>query len=133
MGEVNETPTQARRRDGLKSVLEEQFGGRQADLARAIGVADAYLWQLVNGKRPIGELVASRIEIALGLPEGGLAVIATASAPLAEAAELLPPAAQDELHQFLEVLTTQHATQLGPAATRNVLNLLEKAKKRRSR
>lgn len=109
MGEDTETPLRAQRREALLLILDERFSGRQADMARALGMAEAYLWQLINGKRPVGERAASRIELALGIPEGGLAVITTASAPLAEAAELLPDAAQDELHQYMEYLATKHA------------------------
>ena len=53
------------RRDNLKRLLEQRFGGRIADLGRAIERDDAYVWQLLHGKRNIGERVARDIELKL--------------------------------------------------------------------
>lgn len=55
------------RRDNLKRLLEQRFSGRIAELGRAIERDDAYVWQLLNGKRNIGERVARDIETKLDL------------------------------------------------------------------
>jgi len=60
------------RRDNLKRLLDERFGGKIADLGRAIERDDAYVWQLLKGKRNIGERVARDIEIKLDLATGSL-------------------------------------------------------------
>jgi len=56
----------------LKHLLEHRFKGRIANLGRAIDRSDAYLWQLLNGKRNLGERIARYIEGKLGLPVGAL-------------------------------------------------------------
>lgn len=60
------------RRDNLKLLLNQRFSGRIADLGRAIERDDAYVWQLLNGKRNIGERVARAIELKLDLAPGAL-------------------------------------------------------------
>ena len=130
MGE-NETPDQRRRRENLIALLASRFGGRKADLARLTGLSEAYIWQIINGRRPIGERLAARLEPALGLESGGLSVLHVANAPLTEAVEMLPRAAQDELQSFVEYLTTKHAPTLGPDLTHEVLALLQKSRRQR--
>jgi len=60
------------RRDNLKRLLDQRFRGRIAELGRAIERDDAYVWQLLNGKRNIGERVARAIEAKLDLAPGAL-------------------------------------------------------------
>lgn len=60
------------RRDNLQRLLEKRFDGKIADLGRAIERDDAYVWQLLNGKRNIGERVARDIELKLDLAPGSL-------------------------------------------------------------
>jgi len=60
------------RRDNLKRLLEDRFKGRIAELGRALGQDDAYVWQLLNSKRNIGERVARKIEAKLDLAPGAL-------------------------------------------------------------
>ena len=58
------------RRERLKTLM----GGRtQAAVAEELdGVSASYLWQLLSGKRNIGDKVARKIERSLGVPEGYL-------------------------------------------------------------
>jgi hypothetical protein len=56
----------------LKRLLEQRFRGRIAELGRAIEKDDAYVWQLLNGKRNIGERSARHIELKLELAPGSL-------------------------------------------------------------
>jgi transcriptional regulator with XRE-family HTH domain len=58
------------RRDRLTGLLPRYE--TQANLARAIGIAPTYLYQLLRGLKGIGEGRARRIESALDLPEGYL-------------------------------------------------------------
>jgi len=60
------------RRDNLNRILEQRYGGRIAELSRAIDRDDAYVWQLLNSKRNIGERVARHVENKLGLAPGSL-------------------------------------------------------------
>jgi len=60
------------RRENLKRLLEQRFNGRIADLGRAIEKDDAYVWQLLNDKRNIGERSARHIELKLELAPGSL-------------------------------------------------------------
>lgn len=60
------------RQSNLKRLLETRFSGSIADMARAIDRDDAYLWQLLNGTRNVGERVARHIERALKLEAGEL-------------------------------------------------------------
>lgn len=56
----------------LKRILADRFGGKIAAFGRAVDRDDAYLWQLINGNRNIGERVARHIEQKLDLPKGAL-------------------------------------------------------------
>lgn len=64
--------TAATRKENLASLLEQRFGGKIASMARAIDRDDAYLWQLLNGERNVGERVARHIEARLQLARGVL-------------------------------------------------------------
>lgn len=55
------------RRANLKRLLDERFFGRIVDMADKIERGDAYLWQLLNGERNVGERVARHIETKLDL------------------------------------------------------------------
>lgn len=63
----------------LKQLLERRFRGRIADMGRALERSDAYLWQLLNGKRNLGERIARYIERKLGLPPSALDAQANAA------------------------------------------------------
>lgn len=60
------------RRASIKRLIRDRFGGSQAQFGRAIERDDAYVWQLVHGKRGVGERIARHIERKLGLPRGEL-------------------------------------------------------------
>jgi hypothetical protein len=60
------------RRQNLKKLLQDRYAGKIADMARAIDRDDAYLWQLLNADRNVGERVARHIESKLGLANGTL-------------------------------------------------------------
>jgi hypothetical protein len=67
------------RKFNLQMQLGTRFGGSKADLARAIGKSEAYVWQLLNGRKTsagkrdvFGEKIARDIEAALNLPNGAL-------------------------------------------------------------
>lgn len=60
------------RLENLKHLLEHRFAGKIAELARAVDRDDAYVWQLLNGDRNIGERVARHIEVKLQLVNGAL-------------------------------------------------------------
>ena len=63
------------RRINLKTLLADRFGGKIADMARAIDRDDAYVWQLLNttkNGRKVGERIARHIERKLGLKPGQL-------------------------------------------------------------
>lgn len=62
----------AARRANLAQIIEDRFGGKTADCARAIGRLDAQLWAVLNGVRNIGERLARDIEEKLNLPTGSL-------------------------------------------------------------
>ncbi len=60
------------RRDALKRLIDERYGGKQADLARAINRSPSLVWQCLNGHRNIGEKLAREIESKLRLKKGWL-------------------------------------------------------------
>lgn len=60
------------RREALKRLIDKEFGGRQADFARAIDRSPSLVWQCLNGHRPIGEKLARTIESKLRLKPGWL-------------------------------------------------------------
>lgn len=60
------------RRENLRKALKDRFDGVPADLARSIERDDAYVWQLLNGVRNIGEKVARHIERTLKMLPGDL-------------------------------------------------------------
>lgn len=59
------------RRAAVQALIEQRFGGRTADFARAIERDDAQVWQFMN-QRSIGEKLARDIEAKLGLARGAL-------------------------------------------------------------
>lgn len=82
------------RRTRLKQ-LTESFPSLQA-FANAVERDHAYVWQLVHGRRPIGEKIAAHIESALSLPKGYLSDEAPVGTVVAEAVKALPPDIQRE-------------------------------------
>lgn len=60
------------RSKALKALIDEKFGGKQADFARAIGRSPSSVWQWLSGHRNVGEKVAREIERKLRLPSGYL-------------------------------------------------------------
>ena len=56
------------RRARLRRLVNERFGGNQAELARAIGRSPSLVWQYLSGHREIGEKFARHVERCLGLP-----------------------------------------------------------------
>jgi plasmid maintenance system antidote protein VapI len=82
------------RRTNLKALLHEHFDEKIADLARAIERDDAYIWQLLNGDRNIGERTARHIEEKLKLGRGTLDV------PGMVAAETLTPDEREILQKY---------------------------------
>ncbi|OEY66820.1 LexA family transcriptional regulator [Marinobacter sp. X15-166B] len=60
------------RAKALRALIDEKYGGNQADFARAIGRSPASVWQWLNGHRNIGEKVAREIERKLRLHDGYL-------------------------------------------------------------
>lgn len=43
------------------ALAAEELGG-QTELAKGLGIAPAYLWQLMHGKRQVSETIAIKIE-----------------------------------------------------------------------
>ncbi|UDL04003.1 helix-turn-helix domain-containing protein [Marinobacter sp. CA1] len=60
------------RREAVKRLIDERFGGKQADFARAINRSPSLVWQCLNGHRNIGEKLAREIENKLRLKPGWL-------------------------------------------------------------
>lgn len=56
------------RRARLRRLVNERFGGNQAELARALGRSPSLVWQYLSGHREIGEKFARHVERCLGLP-----------------------------------------------------------------
>ena len=56
------------RRVRLRRLVNERFGGNQAELARAVGRSPSLVWQYLSGHREIGEKFARHVERCLGLP-----------------------------------------------------------------
>lgn len=52
----------------LRRLVNERFGGNQAELARAVGRSPSLVWQYLSGHREIGEKFARHVERCLGLP-----------------------------------------------------------------
>lgn len=68
MGEIH-----ANRRLWLRQLIEERFGGNRTALARAVGLRPSYtscFTEIFAGRANLGNRTASRIEQALGLPNG---------------------------------------------------------------
>jgi len=60
--------------------------GKRADFAKAVGIGQAYLSQILSGKRPLSRLplgTAHKLSQASGIPVERLASEASAAAPLA--------------------------------------------------
>nr|DAP72498.1 MAG TPA: Repressor protein CI [Caudoviricetes sp.] len=64
---MNET-----RKQRVRQLIDERFGGRQVDFARAVGKKQAQVTHWLTDQRPIGNGIASDIETALNLPRGWL-------------------------------------------------------------
>ncbi|MCP1675478.1 SOS-response transcriptional repressor LexA [Natronocella acetinitrilica] len=69
----------------ISEVRRERFsrlaeGMTQAELAETLDLAPSYVWQMLNGKRNIGNKTARKIEQRLGLPTGHLDGLNTNSA-----------------------------------------------------
>lgn len=60
------------RREKLKKLADK--AGGSASLAKQYGLNPDYLYQLVNGRRNIGEKSARNLELAMGLPSKGLEI-----------------------------------------------------------
>lgn len=72
-----------RRREVVKRLIAERFGGRNVDFARAIDRSPAQVWMILN-RRNIGERCARHIETKLRLPIGELDRTRTPIAPLTD-------------------------------------------------
>ncbi len=60
------------RAERMRKLIDDRFGGVQADFARAIGRSSAVVWQYLSGHRSIGEKFARHVESKLNLPRGYL-------------------------------------------------------------
>jgi len=60
------------RRNNLKRIIDEQYQGNQAAFARAIEVKPTQMSNMLNGKAPIGNSMAQRIENLIGWERGDL-------------------------------------------------------------
>lgn len=56
----------------IRAIIKNDFDGKQARFARAIGRSPALVWQWLNGHRSVGEKVARDIEKKLRLHKGAL-------------------------------------------------------------
>jgi hypothetical protein len=71
------TDTQETRRKNLRRFVDIQYSGNQSALARAIDPekpAASFLGAVLNGRKPFGEKLAARIELACGLVSGQLSL-----------------------------------------------------------
>lgn len=62
----------ANRRDRLLQLIYDRFEWNQSKCARALGFSRTNISEYANGGKPIGELVAARIEREAKLPPGWL-------------------------------------------------------------
>jgi len=60
------------RRNNLKRIIDEHYQGNQAAFARAIEVKPTQMSNMLNGKAPIGNSMAQRIENLVGWERGAL-------------------------------------------------------------
>lgn len=115
------------RRQNLERLLKERYNGRIAELSRAIQRDDAYVWQLLKGKRNIGERVARDIEIKLDLARGSLdsATLSPSASLTADELELLQRyrQASPTWKLVLRVLANQRGPESGeiPSEARSAL------------
>lgn len=56
----------------LQALVDERFGGNQAEFARAIKRSPAVVWQYLSRHRTVGEKFARHVEASLRLPRGWL-------------------------------------------------------------
>jgi len=63
------------RRNNLKRIIDEHYQGNQAAFARAIEVKQTQMSNMLNGKAPIGNSMAQRIENLIGWERGDLASV----------------------------------------------------------
>lgn len=52
----------------MRQLIDERFGGSQAEFARAVNRSPAVVWQYLSGRRKIGEKFARHVESSLRLP-----------------------------------------------------------------
>jgi len=71
MGTGTSLPYAARRKN-LQRIVKETFEGNVAACARALARSEAYVWQLINSYRPMGERITRYIEERLDLIPGTL-------------------------------------------------------------
>lgn len=60
------------RAERMQALIDERFGGNQAEFARAIKRSPAVVWQYLSHHRQIGEKFARHVETSLRLPRGWL-------------------------------------------------------------
>lgn len=57
--------------DRLRKLIDAApFHGKQVAFASAVGIVPDYISRCLSGKKKIGELIARRIEVRIGLPRG---------------------------------------------------------------
>lgn len=65
------------RQERLQKIIDDRFGGSQAEFARAISRSAAQIHQWVKGHRLLGDAGARHIEMTLNLPQGWMDIGST--------------------------------------------------------
>lgn len=118
------------RRRRLIELLHAKFGGRQVDLARALGRPANYISRCLSTnaahRKPIGEKFARHVEATLGLPdywmdEGTMGAVDKETMDLALRLESLTPAQRSAVEALLQAFGSSDPPP-PPASTLHVDN-----------
>lgn len=75
----------------IKTLINDRFGGSQAEFAAAVGRSPALVWQYLSEHRKIGEKFARHVERSLGLPVLWLDTAHIENSELSADTENMPP------------------------------------------
>lgn len=102
------------RRQNLRAVIEAEFGGVPARLARALGCQPTSISRLTSSaasKRNMGDKMARDIERAAGRPDGWMDILHDAEMdPLTSAITDLVPAERQAVLAFVDALRARRQT-----------------------
>lgn len=100
----------ALRRQKLRDLLNERFGGDRGQFLKAAGITKGRLSQLLDGDEPFGDVAARRLEDRLDLEPGYFDKMDARTVAFATQFEALPEHLKQQWEQLAEMLTPKPPT-----------------------